>query len=289
MVARGVRSAAEAGGRQSGVTARVQMPRCALVGVEATVARTTQAFARHTHDRFGIGVIAQGGQRSASGRGPVEARANDVITVNPGEIHDGSPLDERGRAWRMLYFEPSLLFDAVGELADAPARSLELTVPVARDPLLKILFERLFAVSVESGQTADSLACEEALLALFAHVARHHTTVALRTAHEPATPVARAKARIDDEPSATLTLAELAADSGMSRFQLLRAFARETGLPPHAYQMQRRVMLARRLIASHMGLASVAAAAGFADQSHMTRAFVRLFGVTPAAYSAAVR
>ncbi|MFS2168475.1 AraC family transcriptional regulator, partial [Variovorax sp. Varisp62] len=56
-------------------------------------------------------------------------------------------------------------------------------------------------------------------------------------------PIARAKARIDDDPSAPLTLADLADEAGISRFQLLRSFAHETGLPPHAYRMQRRVVL----------------------------------------------
>ena len=91
---------------------RVHMPRCAIAGVEATVAETAHSFPRHSHDRFGVGVIFTGGHRSSSGRGVVEARANDAIMVNPGEVHDGSPLDERGRAWRMLYFEPSMLSDA---------------------------------------------------------------------------------------------------------------------------------------------------------------------------------
>jgi AraC-like DNA-binding protein len=75
----------------------------------------------------------------------------------------------------------------------------------------------------------------------------------------------------------------------MSRFQLLRAFALEIGLPPHAYRVQRRVVLARQWIARGVSLADAAAAAGFADQSHMTRAFVRLLGVTPANYAAAMR
>jgi AraC-like DNA-binding protein len=52
--------------------------------------------------------------------------------------------------------------------------------------------------------------------------------------------------------------------------------------------MQRRVVLARRLIAHGGALADAAAAAGFADQSHMTRAFVRLLGVTPASYAMAM-
>jgi AraC-like DNA-binding protein len=269
---------------------RVHMPRCAISGVEATVAQTAHAFPRHSHDRFGVGVIVSGGHRSASGRGMVEARANDAIMVNPGEVHDGSPLDERGRAWRMLYFEPSLLAGVARELTGAAAREIELTQPVAHDPLLKRLFERLFAVAVEAPQVPDDLVREEALLELLGHLVRAHATHPAGSASTRSLgPVARAKARIDDDPSSPLTLADLAADTGMSRFQLLRAFAHEMGLPPHTYRMQRRVVLARQLIARGATLADAAASAGFADQSHMTRAFVRLLGVTPANYAAAMR
>ncbi|MFM0194432.1 AraC family transcriptional regulator [Paraburkholderia strydomiana] len=273
---------------------RVHMPRCAIAGVEATVAQTAHAFPRHSHDRFGVGVIVSGGHKSASGRGPVEARANDAIMVNPGEVHDGSPLDERGRAWCMLYFEPSMLVSAAAELSGAAAREIELTQPVVHDPLLKHLFERLFAVAVEAPGAPDALAREQALLELLAHLLdAHATTQASSETHvlslRRAGPIARAKARIDDDPSAPLTLADLAGEAGMSRFQLLRAFAHEIGLPPHAYRMQRRVMLARQWITRGVALADAAAAAGFADQSHMTRAFVRLLGVTPANYAAAMR
>ncbi|ACC73566.1 AraC family transcriptional regulator [Paraburkholderia phymatum] len=270
---------------------RVQMLRCALDGVEATVAHTTHAFARHSHDCFGIGVVIAGGQRSASGRGPVEARATDVITVNPGEVHDGSPLDERGRAWRMLYFAPSLVTATLAECAHSALREVELTRPVLNDPKLSMCLTRVFSVAVhaiDEDVTPDNLACEEALLGLFAHVGRHYATSA-PPGPVPNVSVARARSRIDDDPASASTLAELAAEAGMSRFQLLRSFAHEVGLPPHAYRMQRRVALARHLIARGMPLVDAAVSAGFADQSHMTRAFVRLLGVTPASYAAAVR
>ena len=71
----------------------------------------------------------------------------------------------------------------------------------------------------------------------------------------------------------------------MSRFQLLRAFRRAFGLPPHAYLLQRRLALARRLLRSPVSLAEVAVAAGFADPSHLTRCFTRQFGVPPARYA----
>lgn len=272
------------------------MLRCEIAGVEATVAHTTHAFPRHSHDRFGIGVVVAGGQRSASGRGPVEARANDVITVNPGEVHDGSPLDEQGRAWRMLYFEPSLLCSALAECAGVSMRQFELTRPVLSDPQLTERFARVFEVAVVHAASFDNLAGEEALLALVDHVARHHACVTARSLDRFGPrlgprlgPIARAKASIDDDPAAATSLTQLSAEAGMSRFQLLRSFARELGLPPHAYRMQRRVALARHLIAAGTSLADTAAASGFADQSHMTRAFVRLLGVTPANYAQAVR
>jgi AraC-like DNA-binding protein len=272
---------------------RVQMPRCALAGVEANIAETAHAFPRHSHDRFGVGVIVRGGHRSASGRGVVEARANDAIMVNPGEVHDGSPLDERGRAWRMLYFEPALVCDTVAELAHdwvgTGSRQIELTQPVAHDSLLNALFERLFLVSVTLAGGGDAMARETALLQMLGYLGRHHTTLTCASTRSLAGPITRAKARIDDDPAAALTLAELAAEAGMSRFQLLRSFAQAMGLPPHAYRMQRRVVLARQLIARGTALADAAAAAGFADQSHMTRAFVRLLGVTPANYASAIR
>jgi len=278
---------------RDGTRGRVHMPRCAIAGVEATVAETARAFPRHSHDRFGVGVIVSGGHKSASGRGPVEARMNDAIMVNPGEVHDGSPLDERGRAWHMLYFEPSMLVSAAAQLNATEAREVELTQPVVHDPLLKHLFERLFAMAVRPS-ARDDLACEQALVELVAHLLSAHATCRA-SGHAPVLgkssvgTIAHAKARIDDDPAAPLTLADLADEAGISRFQLLRAFAHETGLPPHAYRMQRRVVLARQLIARGVSLADAAAAAGFADQSHMTRAFVRLLGVTPANYAAAMR
>jgi AraC-like DNA-binding protein len=56
----------------------------------------------------------------------------------------------------------------------------------------------------------------------------------------------------------------------------------------YTYLIQRRVLLVRQLVTRKRSLAEAAAEAGFADQSHMTRAFVRQLGVTPARYRAAL-
>ncbi|MBV8806648.1 MAG: helix-turn-helix domain-containing protein [Sinobacteraceae bacterium] len=70
--------------------------------------------------------------------------------------------------------------------------------------------------------------------------------------------------------------------------QLLRGFFREVGATPHVYVMQLRVRLARRHLAAGKLPADAGLLAGFSDQPHMTRAFVRQYGITPARYQAAI-
>jgi len=84
-----------------------------------------------------------------------------------------------------------------------------------------------------------------------------------------------------------LTAGDLAAAAGCSRHAAYRAFTQAYGLAPSDYQRQLRVQAARRLLSAGVTPARAAAAAGFADQAHLTRWFRRYYGVTPGAYRAA--
>lgn len=260
------------------------MQRGALPGVQAVAARSGHAFSRHTHDQFGIGVIRAGAQVSHSGRGRVEAGPGHVITVNPGEVHDGAPVGDGMRAWQMLYLDPGVIARNAAELV-ADGRRYEFEHPAQDNPGLARDVLALYAHVTDT--VPDALACDSLLLRI---VAAAHSPYARQQACRGAPAAIRhARALIDDDPAAVLSLATLAAVSGLSRYQVLRAFADATGLTPHAYQMQRRLLLARRLIREGHPLADAAAAGGFADQSHMTRLFVRTYGVSPRRYALAAR
>jgi AraC-like DNA-binding protein len=73
--------------------------------------------------------------------------------------------------------------------------------------------------------------------------------------------------------------------SGLSRFQALRLFRRHYGITPYAYQLHFRIAHAKRSLRGGAPLAQVAANYGFVDQSHFTRHFKRLVGVTPGQYA----
>lgn len=226
--------------------------------------------------------MTSGAQRSWSVLGQVESAAGDVIMLNPGELHDGVPAARGARGWKIIYFDPRLI---AREIADEISGGEFLIKPVARDRRLARQVLRLFA-NLER-PVADSLATEESLVACLMHVMHKHRVGRAET--RCASPsVAAAIRRLDAAPGAPASLAELAALSNISRFQLLRGFAREVGTTPHAYLVQRRVRLVRQYLAAGRSPGEAATLAGFADQSHMTRAFARHFGVTPARYQAAI-
>ncbi len=254
-------------------------------GLIAVAAASDHVFPRHTHDEYGIGLFVSGGQMSASGRGQITAGAGDIITVNPGEVHDGVPMRRESRSWLMLYLTPALMADIRFDHEGAENPEFEFERPAFSDPRTVLAFRSAFAAATGEKENRG-LALDQALVALFAPLSP------LTRLEEKATGgdgLLRARAMIDDDPARNLSLQDLATEAGLSRFQTLRAFQTLTGLTPHAYLMQRRMNLARRRISEGMSLADVAAEAGYADQSHMTREFRRRYGLTPAAYRQAVK
>lgn len=254
-----------------------------LAGLVAMSLASCRNFPRHSHDQYGIGLIVSGGHRSWSGVGRVDALAGDVITVNPGEMHDGAPIGGTCRGWHMLYFDPALVHQAV----DDTLTGAELTRPALNDPLLRRLMSELFDQLTASPE--ETLAVEEQSCKLLGAAFLRHGSRAFSVAPGIPEAIAKVRQRLDDAPQMPVSLGELADMAGLSRYQLLRSFARALGITPHAYLVQRRVQIARRLIAGGHSLSQAALAAGFADQSHMSRAFNRQLGLTPGRYRRAMQ
>lgn len=101
--------------------------------------------------------------------------------------------------------------------------------------------------------------------------------------------VAQALRFIHQNYTNELSLNEIAKAVNLSPFHVARLFKQSLGVSPHQYLIQLRVDSARSLLSAGSGehsLAEVASAVGFADQSHLTRHFKRLVGVTPRQFRA---
>jgi AraC-like DNA-binding protein len=253
-------------------------------GVYCTHIESARQFGRHWHATYGFGFLEHGAHSSASGRGNVDAYAGDVITTNPGEVHDGRPLGGPSRRWRIVYVD----CDVLGSISGGYS---EITRPVIQDASLRGALQRLFCrverwSARQDATGAEVLACEESLVEGCALLmARYGTTPVLGEAPGD---VRQVRDRLADDPLNAPTLSDMAKMAGLSRYQVLRRFESVYGLPPHAWLLRQRAERARALIRDGSSLAGAAASAGFSDQSHMTRIFVRQFGFTPGAWRNAV-
>lgn len=249
-------------------------------------AATDRAFPRHTHDQYGLGLMDAGAHASTSDRRQVQAGPGDLMFVNPGEVHDGRPIGGHCRTWRILYFEPALVAELRSDIAERDTPPLFFPDAAFSDTQLRGMFDVTFRAAICAPGTYAAIACETLLLRLVDRLSAR-AGERIRSPGSEAASLTRAVELIESDPgSPELTLRRLAGEVQLSRFQLVRAFARTFCLTPHAYVLQRRLGLARRLIRSGIPLAESAVRTGFCDQSHLTRCFVRQFGVTPARYAA---
>ena len=90
--------------------------------------------------------------------------------------------------------------------------------------------------------------------------------------------------------SDSIDLAALAAIAGLSVYHFARAFKQSAGTTPHHYLIERRVRQAQGMLArAQLSLPEIALATGFSDQSHLTRHFRQLVGMSPGQFRRSLR
>lgn len=212
-----------------------------------------------------------------------EERIHDgnVVVREPGETHCNTFVAKPAE-FKMLFVEPWLIENAARELGH-PGTFHFAPFAIRNDPDLFRKLHRLCA-SIEARRSAleqDSLFAAT-LVALARHTERKTEALEVKNGQRA---VERAKVHLRERFNESVSLNELAAVCGLSRFHLVHAFTKEAGLSPHAYQVHVRVERARSLLQKGVSSAIVAANLGFADQSHFTRHFKRIMHVTPAQYA----
>ncbi|MEU8591251.1 AraC family transcriptional regulator [Streptomyces sp. NPDC048664] len=243
----------------------------------------THVYAPHAHDEYTIGVSVGGCELIGYRGGHLRTGPGSIVVLAPGEMHTGGPASATdGYAYRALYADPALLAEGVRGGGPHFGEGL------LDDPELAAAIRRTHA---ELARFPDPLEAESRLpWLLTALVHRHATAATLPRTVPGAHAIARTvRDRLADELLEPPSLAALAADLGLSRYQLLRAFRTTVGIPPYAWLAQYRVARARTLLEHGLRPADVAARVGFADQAHLTRWFRRVLGVTPAAYRNSVQ
>jgi AraC family transcriptional regulator len=97
--------------------------------------------------------------------------------------------------------------------------------------------------------------------------------------------LARATEFVENNLARPITLEGLARCVHLTRCHFARAFRCSVGETPHAYIVRRRIERAQQaMLSTRKPLSEIALECGLADQSHLTRLFGRLVGISPAAW-----
>jgi AraC-like DNA-binding protein len=236
---------------------------------------TDHVYPSHTHEAWTLLLVDDGAVRYDLDRHAHGATRSVVTVLPPGVPHDGRSQSPAGFRKRVLYLEPDTLgADRVGTAVDRPAFD---------DAALR---DRLSALHRALEPGGDVLEAESRLGFVLERLGQHLDRAVVAAADVRDDVLAdRVRELLDARVADGLSLAEAAALFGVHPTHVVRAFTRRHGLPPHRYLTGRRIDLARRLLLAGMPAAEVATAAGFADQSHLTRHFRRMLATTPVAYA----
>lgn len=244
----------------------------------------THVFPRHWNETYVIQLVEQGVNEFYCRGRMQHAAAGDLVLLHPQEVHTGRSISTEPLAYRTFYPSAELF-----EEMHAHFTGLRSAVPsfphpvVVRDtafaPLLRTAFE------IFTGR-ATQFARESVLVELLGALMQRHAV--------PNTPgtnsrrevdaVRRAKNYLEDHIEQKPSLAELAKLARISTFHLAHVFRKTLGIAPHEYLLNLRIARAKELLRRGHTIADVAHRTGFVDQSHFSKRFKRLVGVTPGQY-----
>jgi len=229
----------------------------------------------HVHDAWTLLIVDDGEVRYDLDRHKRGTPSDTVSLLPPQVPHNGSSVTPQGFRKRVLYLDMTQLDESfIGPTVDGPDLA---------DPLLRRHVGQLHKALANRGDEFEA----ESRLALISERLREQLRP--RPAFgstEPDRGIAQSlRGLLDERLLEGIALAEAARLLHTHPTHLVRTFSGAFGIAPHQYMTSRRVDLARRLLLDGQPPGEAATAAGFYDQSHLTRHFKRVVGTTPGRYA----
>ncbi len=238
---------------------------------------------RHFHEELEL-VVRQGDGWQFNYRGAMYSVPSDTLVVTqPGEVHHANWMSERDCTFRGLRIDPDLLQQVATEIAGHQTAVPFFPMPLVQDRDLTHRIVRVHQALSQSGSQLEQQTTIQDLVArlILRCAANPPCLTRVRTERQP---IERVRAYLQDHYSREISLEQLAQIAELSSFHLNRSFRQIFGMPPHAYQIQVRILQAKRLLRQELSIEQVAIATGFASQSHFGTHFKRLVFVTPMQY-----
>lgn len=238
---------------------------------------------RHFHEELDLN-IKQGDGWQFNYRGTTHSVPSDTLVVTQaGEAHQAESKSDRDCTFRGLRVSVDLLQQVATEVAGRKTDLPFFPMPLVHDSDFNT---QIIRVHQTLERSTSALEQQTLILDLLAKLILRYATNPLYLAKLGAEiqPVDRVRTYLEEHYDREISLEQLARVANLSSFHLNRSFSKTFGMPPHAYQIQVRILQAKRLLRKDRSIEQVAFATGFVSQSHFGSHFKRLVCVTPRQY-----
>jgi AraC-like DNA-binding protein len=238
---------------------------------------------RHFHEELELN-IRQGNGWQLNYRGVMHSVPSEILVVTqPGESHQVDAPSGRSGTFRGLRVGVELLQKVATEVAGRETELPLFTMPLVHDSDFNTQFVLVHqAIERSTSQIEQQTLTLDLLAQLILRYSENPPDLAkLETEIQP---VHHVRDYIEEHSDREISLEELSRVANLSPFHLNRSFSKTFGMPPHTYQIQMRILQAKRLLRKEYSIEQVAIKTGFVSQSHFGSHFKRLVCITPKQY-----
>ena len=242
----------------------------------------TYQYPPHIHEEYSIGLML-GGTETTTCRGTsYTAFPGSVVLINADEVHSSRSIKTE---YRIIKVRSKALNQIALELFGHHHESPWFPKLVINDASV---FRLLLDLHLKLEQSVSALEQESEFISAIGLLLARHTKdhFVLQPLGKEPHYAKLSRDYLRSHYAENVSLAQLTSITNLSPFHLLRVFRHQVGCPPHEYQTQLRIAHARKLMRQGSSISEVALETGFFDQSHFSRNFKRIVGVTPGQYFA---
>ena len=248
------------------------------------LSHVTSCDKAHKHDELTITAIKNGCINIEFDSFTDNLRPNELSVVNPHAVHCAFLSKEESFGCYVMYLDESWCFEIQKSLYENLYEYLNVNATLLQS---KELYEDFIKVcNALFVQENSLLEKEETIIefisALFLNFCEEKN---ISNVSKNSLRLAQIIEKyIDENFLEDIVLEDISLHVQMSVVHLLRVFKAEFGLSIHSYILNKKIHLAKKLLAQKTPIAEVAQMSGFFDQSHLNRSFKRVFQLTPKEY-----
>ena len=240
----------------------------------------THDYPPHIHEQQCIVLVHHGSETTTLRGSAYRALPGCIFILNPEELHSSLSIDAEYRVFKIQAGEFQRIAAEVLGFTSGPPYFTDFAIHEAH------IFRSLLCLYLKLEQNNSLLQQESEFISTMAMLLMCHTqkTPERQNTRKEDRKVDMVREYLKAGYSENISLSQLTSLTNLDRFYLLRVFANKVGVPPHEFQTQLRIAHARELIRRGHSISDAALRTGFFDQSHLSRHFKRIVGMTPGEY-----